>query len=294
MKPPAFGYARATSVDDALALLEAHGESARFLAGGQSLMPALNFRLSSPSALIDLNPVAALKDVSIDARGNLVAGAMARHRFFETSEWVGRGWPLLQHAMSSVAHVAIRNRGTIGGSLCHADPSAEWPALCLVCDARMTIRSRSGRREIDAAAFSQGLFATALEPGELLEEIVFPAWPPMRRWGFEEVARRRGDFAIAGVTCLLDVDATGVCVAARIVVFGVSEGPVLLAEAAASLIGREADDAAIRRAAKQARGAVTCRADLHASAEYRAELVEALTARALSQAFARPLPSSHA
>ena len=139
-----------------------------------------------------------------------------------------------------------------------------------------------------------GVFSTALEPGDLLEQIAFPAWPPMRLWGFEEVARRRGDFAIAGVTCLLDVDVTGACVAARIVVFGVSDGPVLLADAAASLIGREPDDAAIRHAAKVARGAVMCRADLHASAEYRAELVEALTARTLSQALTRPLPSSHA
>ncbi len=295
MKPPAFEYAAASSVEEALALLEAHGEDARLLAGGQSLMPALNFRLASPSALIDLNTVAALAGVSTDAQGNLIAGAMTRHRFFETSELIARRWPLLQHAMASVAHVAIRNRGTIGGSLCHADPSAEWPALCLACDARMTIRSRSGRRQVGAAEFSQGLFSTALAPGELLEQVVFPAWPPTRRWGFQEIARRRGDFAIAGVACLLDIDGGGVCGAARIVVFGVADGPMLMADAAASLTGRVADDPAVRSAAEQARGGVACRADHHASAEYRAELVEALTARALVQALTQPPPpSSHA
>lgn len=295
MKPPAFEYAAATSVDHALALLQAHGEDARLLAGGQSLMPALNFRLSAPTALIDLNTVAMLAGVSTDAQGNLVAGAMTRHRYFETSEAVGRGWPLLRRAMASLAHVAIRNRGTIGGSLCQADPAAEWPALCLVCDARMRVRSRAGRREMGAGAFSQGLLSTALEPGELLEQIVFPSWPAIRRWGFAKVARRRGDFAIAGVACLLDVDTDGACVTARIVAFGVADGPVLLTDAAGTLVGRAAGSDAIRLAAKLARGAVACRADLHASAEYRAELVEALTARALAQAVAaRPSRENHA
>jgi CO/xanthine dehydrogenase FAD-binding subunit len=294
LKPPAFAYAAPTSIDEALALLEAHGEDARFLAGGQSLMPALNFRLASPSALIDLNTVTALAGVSTDAQGNLVAGAMTRHRFFETSDLIARGWPLLHHAMASVAHVAIRNRGTLGGSLCHADPSAEWPALCLASGAWMILRSRAGRRRVAAAEFSRGLFATALAPGELLEQVVFPAWPPTRRWGFQEIARRRGDFAIAGVACLLDVAPDGRCAAARIVVFGVADGPILMADAATSLIGIVPDDRAVRTAAERARHGAVCRADHHASAEYRAELVEALTARALAQALAGAAASSHA
>lgn len=294
MKPPAFAYAAATSVDEALALLAAHGEDARLLAGGQSLMPSLNFRLSAPSALIDLNTVASLSSLSTDAGGNLVAGAMTRHRDIETSELVASGWPLLRHAMASIAHVAVRNRGTIGGSLCHADPSAEWPALCLVSDARMTIRSRASRREVGAAEFSQGLFETSLAPGELLEGIVFPQSPPDRSWGFQEVARRRGDFAIAGVTCLLDIDPAGVCAAARIVVFGVADAPVLMNDAAASLTGIVPDESSVRRAAETARRGVACRADHHASAEYRAELVTALTARALTEALTRRNPPKHA
>jgi CO/xanthine dehydrogenase FAD-binding subunit len=292
LKPPAFEYAAATSVDEAIALLAAYGEDARLLAGGQSLMPALNFRLAAPNALIDLNTVASLADVSTDAEGRLVAGAMARHRFFETSELIARRWPLLRHAMASIAHVAIRNRGTLGGSLCQADPSAEWPALCLACDAQMVIRSGSGRRRVDAGNFSQGLFATALAPGELLEQVVFPAWPATRRWGFQEIARRRGDFAIAGIACLLDIEADGVCSAARIVAFGVGDQPVLLVEAAALLVGCVPDAQATRKSAEQARSAVVCRSDPHASAQYRSELIEALTARAIAQAVTRSR-SSH-
>jgi CO/xanthine dehydrogenase FAD-binding subunit len=284
LKPPAFEYAAATSVDEAVALLQAHGEDARLLAGGQSLMPALNFRLASPTVLIDLNTVASLAGASTDAEGRLIAGAMTRHRFFETSELIARRWPLLHHAMASVAHVAIRNRGTLGGSLCHADPSAEWPALCLACDAQMVIRSRDGRRTVGAAEFSHGLFSTALVPGELLEQVVFPAWPSTRRWGFQEIARRRGDFAIAGIACLLDIEAEGVCSSARIVVFAVADRPMLLVDAAALLVGCVPDTQAIRTAAEQARSAVVCRSDHHASAEYRSELIQALTARALTQA----------
>lgn len=284
MKPPAFEYAAATSVEEALALLEACGDDARLLAGGQSLMPALNFRLASPSVLIDLNTVASLSGVSIDAQGTLIAGAMTRHRFFETSESIARRWPLLHHAMAWVAHVAIRNRGTLGGSLCHADPSAEWPALCLACEARMSIRGRSSRRAVDAAEFSLGPFSTALAAGELLEHVEFPAWPPTRRWGFQEIARRRGDFAIAGIACVLDLEADRVCSAARIAVFGVADRPTLLVDTAAMLVGSVLDERSIRRAAERARGDVDCRSDHHASAQYRSELVEALTARALTQA----------
>jgi carbon-monoxide dehydrogenase medium subunit len=243
--------------------------------------------------LIDLNTVASLSGVSIDARGTLIAGAMTRHRFFETSESIARRWPLLHHAMAWVAHVAIRNRGTLGGSLCHADPSAEWPALCLACEARMSIRDRSSRRAVNAAEFSLGPFSTALAAGELLEHVEFPAWPPTRRWGFQEIARRRGDFAIAGIACVLDLEADRVCSAARIAVFGVADRPTLLVDTAAMLVGSVLDERSIRRAAERARGDVDCRSDHHASAQYRSELVEALTARALTQALTQaPTPAA--
>jgi len=290
LKPPAFEYLAAATVDEALDLLETHGDDARLLAGGQSLVPAMNFRLAAPAVLVDLNTVASLAGTSVDDEGRLVVGAMTRHRFFEMSEPIGRGWPLLRHAMASVAHVAIRNRGTIGGSLCHADPSAEWPALCLACDAVMVVRGRARRRQVRAEEFSQALFSTALEAGELLEQVIFPAWPAGRRWGFQEVARRRGDFAIAGVACVLDLGADGRCSDARIVVFGVADRPLLLVDAARALAGVAPDERAVREAAVRARGAVACRSDHHASAEYRSELIEALTERALRQALAPPSP----
>ncbi|MEO7010601.1 MAG: xanthine dehydrogenase family protein subunit M [Caldimonas sp.] len=292
MKPPPFDYLAPTRVDEALALLEAHGDDAKFLAGGQSLMPALNFRLASPSVLIDLNTVHALAGIALDADGNLIAGAMTRHRDFETSEQVAQRLPLVRHAMASVAHVAIRNRGTIGGSICHADPSAEWPALCLVCDATMVLQSRRGTRSLDADAFSQGLFSTALAPDEILVRVVFPAWPQGRRWGFQEVARRRGDFAIAGVTCVLDVDAAGACTHARIVAFGVGDRPLVLAEAAAQLTGSVPDATALHEAARCARAGVDCRSDHHASSAYRSELLQALTTRALAQALRQQGPGT--
>jgi carbon-monoxide dehydrogenase medium subunit len=287
VKPPPFDYCRAASIDEALGLLARHGGDAKLLAGGQSLMPALNFRLAAPAALIDLNAIDALSQVEAGADGGLAVGAMTRHRYFETSPLVAQRLPLLRHAMGSVAHVAIRNRGTIGGSLCHADPAAEWPALCLACDAEMLLQGPRGTRRLKADAFSVDLFATALAPDELLVRIVFAAWPGTRRWGFQEVARRRGDFAIVGVACLLDVEADGKCTGARIVAFGVGGRPVLLLDAAAALTGRRPQAGDVLDAARSARAAVDCRSDHHASADYRSELVQALTARAIDQALGR-------
>ncbi|MEO6032395.1 MAG: xanthine dehydrogenase family protein subunit M [Burkholderiaceae bacterium] len=293
MKPPVFDYFSPASVDEALALLGEHGDNAKLLAGGQSLMPALNFRLAAPAALIDLNPLDALAGVQMAPDGRLVAGAMTRHRFFETSALIAQRLPLVHHAMASVAHVAIRNRGTIGGSLCYADPSAEWPALCLACDAEMVLQSSRGIRRLPAAEFSLSLFTTALAPTEMLVQVVFPAWPATRRWGFQEIARRHGDFAIVGIACLLDVEPSGVCTQARIVAFGVNDSPLLLRAAAAELTGRTPTERHVRNAALNARHVVECRSDHHASAQYRSELVQALTARALTQALNPRNPLHH-
>jgi len=287
VKPPVFDYHRAASIDEALALIAQHGGDAKLLAGGQSLMPALNFRLTAPAALIDLNAIECLTGVKETGNGDLIAGAMTRHRYFETSPLIERHLPLLRHAMGSVAHVAIRNRGTLGGSLCHADPSAEWPALCLACDAQMGLQGRGGTRWLKADAFFVDLFTTALAPDELLAQVVFPAWPQGRRWGFQEVARRRGDFAIVGVVCVMDVDEGGVCTWACIVVFGIGGRPVSLHEAAAELTGRKPQPSHVLSAARCAQSAADCRTDHHASADYRRELVQALTARAIDQALGR-------
>jgi carbon-monoxide dehydrogenase medium subunit len=266
------------------ALADAAGE-AKILAGGQSLMPMLNFRLLRPSILVDINRIDGLGYIEDD--GAIIRiGALTRHFQLETSAVIARHLPIVSHAMTHVAHLAIRNRGTIGGSLAHADPAAEWPALCLACEAELTLTSVDGSRDLPADSFSRGVFSTALMPNEILSAIRFPAWPATRRWGFQEIARRHGDFALAGVMCTVDLDDTRRCAAARIVVFGVADKPTLVPEASAVLTGRLPDLARAREAGRIARARIVPRGDLHASAAYRAELVDVLTRRALVQAFA--------
>ncbi len=284
MKPPAFDYAAPATLAQALALLGKSVDGAKLLAGGQSLVPVLNLRLASPSLLIDLNRIAGLSGLSRAEDGALLAGAMTRHRAFELSRLVSQTHPLLGHAMAFVAHAQIRNRGTIGGSLCHADPAAEWPALCLTCDAEMALATMAGTRVVPAADFSQGVYTTALAADEILASVRFPAWPPGRRWGFQELSRRRGDFAIVGAIVLLDLDVKELCTHARVVVFGAGDAPVVVAQAAACLVGNRIEARAVRAAACAAQTHVQTRSDHHASADYRSELVEVLTRRALSQA----------
>lgn len=286
MKPQKFDYVRAHSVEQALAQLAAG--QAQLLAGGQSLAPALALRMAAPGRLVDLNGIADLRGLSLSAQGTLAAGAMTRHRDFERSTLAHGALPFLRHAMAGVAHVSIRNRGTIGGSLSHADPAADWPALCLACDASMHLRSLQGERSIKAEDFGVGLFETALAPGEMLVAIDFPAWPAGRRFGLQKKARRLGDFAIVGVVCLIDTDAQGRCAAARIVLQGVSDKPVIAHAAQALLIGQAPSPELLKAAARAAQDGLEPGSDLHASSEYRLELVAALTRRALEQAFASP------
>ena len=282
MKPAAFAYRAPASVEEALALLEANRE-AKLLAGGQSLVPVLNFRLASPPLLIDLNRIAALAGVREAADGTLAIGAMTRHRAIETSELVRRANPLLAAAMPYVAHAQIRNRGTIGGSLAHADPAAELPAVCLACDAQMLIRHTRGTRRVAAHEFFTGFFSTALTGAEVLVEVRFPAWPPERRAGFAEVSRRHGDFALAGVALTADVK-DGRCERARIALFGAEDLPRLAR--ADMLLQQPLDAKRIAEAARAVAAGSQPRADHHASAEYRRELVEVLVRRALEQALA--------
>jgi len=284
MKPPRFAYLAPATLQEAMALLARHSGTAKLIAGGQSLMPALNFRLAGPDILIDLNRIAELQRVSIEPDGAMTIGAMTRHRRFETDTGIGRHWPLLKEAVRFIAHVQIRNRGTIGGSLCHADPSAEWPALCLACDAAMVLSSVRGERIVPAADFATGLFGTALAPDEILTAVRFPAPPARASWGFEEIARRRGDFAIVGAACRLALDNAGCCSDARLVIFGAGDQPVLAASASAALAGRRLDPPAIAAAAAAARREVPCRSDQQASERYRSSLVETLSARVLRQA----------
>ncbi len=282
MKPAAFDYRAPATLDEALALLAANPE-AKLLAGGQSLVPVLNFRLAAPPLLVDLRRISALAGIALEPDGALVAGAMTPHRAFERDARVRAAQPLAAAAVPHVGHVAIRNRGTIGGSLCHADPAAEWPAVALACGATMTIAGPGGTRTVGAGDFFTGLFETAVGAGEFLTAVRFPGWPARRRHGFVEVARRHGDFAIVGVAAAVDLDGRGDVAAARIAVFGAADTPVLAREAGQVLAGRHGEGA-VREAGRLARAHIPARADHHASAEYRAELVEVLVRRALEQA----------
>lgn len=265
MKPAPFEYRAPRSVPEAIALLARHADTAKLLAGGQSLVPVMNFRLASPGLLIDLNRIPALQGISETREGGLAIGAMTRGRAVEQSELVRRRNPLLHEAMPFVAHAQIRNRGTIGGSLAHADPAAELPAIALVCGAELSLQGPEGERTLSAADFFQGLFATALRPDEILTSVRFPAWPAGRRHAFLEVSRRRGDFAIVGVATLVDRDE------ARMAIFGAEDTPRLIQGATCAL-------------PRMARETVRPRGDHHASAEYRRELVEVLTRRSLEKA----------
>lgn len=294
MKPASFDYFAPGTLDEALALLAEHGDEAKPLAGGQSLIPAMNFRLARPRVLVDLNRIAALSYLRSEkgggggGRGGVVIGAMTRQRAVERSDVIARAAPLLAEAMPAIAHPQIRNRGTVGGSIAHADPSAELPAVALALDARFRARSATRERTIVAADFFKGVLETALEPGELLVEIALPSLRPRTGTAFLEVARRHGDYALVGVAAAVTLDATGRCQAARIALLSVGDGPVLAVEAVKTLVGQKRSDELLRAAANAAaKRDVDPPSDIHASAEYRRRLVEVLTRRALTRAFER-------
>jgi carbon-monoxide dehydrogenase medium subunit len=291
MKPAAFDYHRPHSVDEALALLAEHGYDAKLLAGGQSLVPAMNFRLAAPAVLIDLNRVAGLDGLAESDEG-VRMGAMVRQRVAERSPIVAARVPLLAETLPYVAHAQIRNRGTIGGTLAHADPAAEIPAVMLALDARFHLRAPGGTRIVSAGNFFTGLFGTALEAEEMLVEVEIPPMAPRTGWAFDEVSRRHGDYALAGLAATVTVDDAGRCQDARIALLSVSDGPVLAARATAALVGQEPTEAAIRAAAEAAaRDDIDPPGDIHATPEYRRQLVDVLVRRVLPRAFARAAAS---
>jgi carbon-monoxide dehydrogenase medium subunit len=288
MKPAPFAYFAPASADEALALLAEHGYDAKLLAGGQSLIPTMNFRLAQPGVLIDLNRVAELFFLDATADGGLAIGAMTRQRTVERSALAAERAPLLHATMPWIAHVQIRNRGTIGGSLAHADPAAELPAVAVALDAQIGIRSARGTRWTSARDFFVGLFATDLGPDELLAEIRVPPLPPRSGWGFAEFARRAGDYAIAGCAAVLTLDAQGACRDARLVFLSVGEGPVVAAQAQAALLGEPPTAERIAQAARAAaHDEIDPLGDIHASAAYRRHLAEVLARRVLTQAAER-------
>jgi carbon-monoxide dehydrogenase medium subunit len=298
MKPAPFDYHRPQTLDEALALLAVHGDrgdDVKPLAGGQSLIPAMNFRLATPRVLVDLNRVSELAFIEADDSGGVRIGAMTRQSAVERSARVARDAPLLHETMPFIAHRAIRNRGTIGGSLAHADPAAELPAVMLALDGRVRARREHRDRWIAAADFFTGVFSTALEPGELLVEIVIP---PAAGNGastgcaFTEMSRRHGDFALAGVAAAVALDAVGRCTRARVALLSVSDRPVLAAGVERLLLGQPPSPAAIGAAAAAATAAIDPTSDIHASARYRRHLAVVLTRRALEQAFSRAAGAS--
>ena len=278
MKPAPFDYFSPQNLPEALSLIAEHGDAGKLLAGGQSLVPTMNFRLAQPAALVDLNRVPELTFLDDDGHGGLRIGAMTRQRTLERSELVARCAPLLHATMPFIAHVQIRNRGTLGGSLAHADPAAELPAVMVAL----------GARWVAAQDFYQGLFMTALESDEILTEVVVPQQAPRAGWAFHEIARRHGDYAIAGVAATVRLDSAGRADLVKLVYLSVGEGPTPAHQAAASLQGQLPTTERITAAARLAAHVdIEPMADIHASVGYRRHLIEVLGARALTDAFVR-------
>ena len=285
LKPANFDYFAPTSVAEALELLRDHASDAKILAGGQSLVPALNFRLSRPAVIVDLNRIAELAYVR-EADTHLAIGALTRQRSIENSEPVARRTPLLAEATKFIGHLPVRSRGTIGGSLAHADPAAEDPALATALDCIMVLKSHRGERRVDARDFFLGVLETAVEADEMLVEIEVPAIPPGSGWSFQEISRRHGDFALAGVAAQITLDGDRVT-EARLAACGVGPGPVRLGGAEKILEQDGISDKAIAAAASMAASEVSPGSDVHASADYRRRLTRVMTARALCQAAER-------
>jgi carbon-monoxide dehydrogenase medium subunit len=284
MKLPAFDYACPTTLPEAVQLLAAH-DDAKALAGGQSLVPMLAFRLVQPALLVDLRKLADLRGIAV-AQNGVTLGAMVRWRDIEDDGRLSSAHPLLKAAIAHVAHYQIRNRGTVGGSMAHADPAAEMPGIALTCDAEIAVFGKSGARVFRAADFFTGALTTALAPDEIIVEVRLPAWPAGRRWGFAEFARRRGDFAMAAAAVFYDEDARGRAINAHVGVIGVADRPLRLPGVEALLNGATIDAATIALAEAAAAAAVDPPADIHAGAAYRRALAGTMVERALKQAAA--------
>jgi len=283
MKPAKFEYVLPSTVDAAVeALVAANGEG-KVLAGGQSLLPLLNFRMARPAVLVDLNGIKGLSYIE-DRGGCLAIGALTRHHALEQSSLIAAKLPVMSAAMRHVAHLAIRNRGTIGGSLSHADPAAELPMLAMFYDAAITVQGPAGRRTIAAEEFFVDALTNCLEPEEIVVEIEFPV---LRHdgWGFEEVARRFGDFALASVAVSIRRGQAGL-EDARVAVMGVADTPLRLREAEQELMAMELDERTPERFSEIVVSKVSPNGDLHASAEYRKHLLAQLSKRALQTALA--------
>jgi carbon-monoxide dehydrogenase medium subunit len=287
MKLPPFDYACPATLGEAVALLAAHGGEAKPIAGGQSLMPMLAFRLAAPRLLVDLRKLGELREIKITAAG-ITLGAMVRWRDILNAPQLRQAHPLVVAAVEHIAHYQIRNRGTVGGSLAHADPAAELPAIAVTCGADIVALGGSGSRVIAAADFFQAALVTALRPDEIVTEIRFPVWPPQRRYGFREFSRRRGDFALAAAAATFD-EVEQKFRNVRVGAIGVADRPIRLTAAERALEGHAIGDAAVADCAAAAAAAVDPADDIHASGGYRKTLIGVMVERALRDAIARPI-----
>ncbi len=285
MKLPLFEYACPTSISDAVALLASHDGEAKPLAGGQSLVPMLAFRVASPSLLVDLRKLDELRQIRI-TRDGVMLGAMARWRDILDDARLATAHPLLVAAVKHVAHYQIRNRGTAGGSMAHADPAAELPGIAVTCEAQIAAIGKAGQRAIAAGDFFRGPLMTALKPDEIITEIRLPPWPAKRRFGFQEFARRRGDFALAAAALFYDEDSDKKARNAHVGVIGVADRPLRLPSVEAVINGQRIDDAVAAKAEAAASAAVDPADDIHASGAYRKALVGVMVERALKAAAA--------
>jgi carbon-monoxide dehydrogenase medium subunit len=287
MKPPPFEYFAADSLEEALEVLAVHGDEAKALAGGQSLIPLLNFRLARPTVIVDLNGIHELSRLTPLPAGGIAVGAMARQRDAERSSLISARAPLVTEAMPYVAHPQIRNRGTFGGSIAHADPAAELPAVALALDAKFCAKSRErGERWIDAADFFVGPLTTLLAADELLTEVELPPLPAGAGWGFVEVARRHGDYALLGVAAVVAINSAGECAHVRLTFVNGGGTPMRGRSAEQLLVGQRPDEDAFAAAAESAATTdIDPVGDVHATPAYRRQLARVLTVRALEQAF---------
>lgn len=287
MKPAPFEYKVPNSLAEACDLMAAHGDDGKLLAGGQSLIPVMNFRLAQPAMLIDINRLSELDFLTFDESSQtLQIGAMVRQSQLEKSDLLRQTLPLISETIPYIAHSQIRNRGTVGGSLAHADPAAELPLLMVALNATLTLTSSNGEREVVASDFYIDLFETDLRPDEILTKVAIPVLPERTGAAFEELARRHGDYAMAGAAAIVSLDDSGTCQAAQLVLLNVGPKPMVAHQAAEMLIGEGPTDALILSAAEHAvQNEIDPAGDIHASEAYKRHLAKVLTQKALTRAF---------
>jgi CO/xanthine dehydrogenase FAD-binding subunit len=283
MKPAAFKYIAATSLAQALALKAEYGDDARFLAGGQSLMPAMNFRLARPAVVIDINGIEDLSGIR-PSNATTRVGAVTRYRALQHDEAFARAFPLIGEALPHIAHPQIRNRGTIGGNLSHADPASELPAIALALQARFHVQAAKQDRWIEASDFFVGALTTDLQADEMLVEIELPQPKPRSGCCFMEIARRRGDFAIVGVAAVITMGERDECSHVRLTFCGVGETPVDASSAAEILVGHQLTEQAVCDVAASVQSMIDPGGSVHATADYQRHVAGVLTERALSTA----------